>query len=98
MALWVKDREGQWVVIARENEVAGSTVIVRKKNGETQTVNILSKSKPFIGKYGEYAGKSCVFVRPGRKIEAGYVSKRGAYFDGTEWFKSKEEYERIMED
>ena len=66
MASWIKNREGQWIVIAKENEVAGSVVVVRKKSGETQTVNIGSKSRPFAGKYGEYAGQQCVFITPQR--------------------------------
>ena len=98
MASWTKDKEGQWIVIARESEVMGSQVIVTKRNGEKQVVTVSSVSRPFEGKFGEYAGKRCVFVKPGRNIAAGYVSRWGAYYDGVEWFKSKEEYERIMED
>ena len=98
MASWMKDKEGQWVVIARESEVMGSQVIVTKKNGEKQVIVASSISKPFEGKFGEYIGKRCVFVRPGRNIAAGYVSRRGAYYDGEEWYRSREEYLREMED
>ena len=76
MASWIKNREGQWIVIAKENEVAGSAIIVKKKNGETQTVSVASKSRPFLGKYGEYAGQQCVLVTPRRNGSSSQTASR----------------------
>ena len=98
MASWTRNREGQWVVIARESEIMGSQVTVTRKNGEKEIIATGNVSKPFVGKFGEYAGQRCVFVIPSRSISAGYVSRRGAYYDGEEWYRSRGEYLREQED
>ena len=101
MASWTKGRDGQWVVIGTVEEMGnGWGVRVTKRNGETQTVNMQSMSKPFIGQYGFLKGKKCVIGVPApRENGQAHSTRNGGYVDEEGvYFRSYEEYIREMED
>ena len=76
MASWVRDKNGNWTVIASMAEINASrgSLGVHKKSGESQIIQIGSVSRPFIAKYGEYAGKECAFVIPLKMGHSSYGS------------------------
>ena len=85
-------------MIEKLSEITDGKVAVVKKNGEVQTVKVASASRPFIGQFGRYEGEECVIVVPKKEIPVGTVSRRGAYYDGTHWYRSEDEYRRENED
>ena len=64
MAQWKLNKEAdppRYDVIGLESEVKpGELCEVTLKNGSTKVVEISRVTKPFVGKYGDLEGKSCV--------------------------------------
>ena len=77
------------MVFAAADEIHDKQVTVTKKNGETQLVKVSKVSRPYVGKFGQYAGVMCVYATPVKD----FVSRRSrkdrlgsGHEDQPRWF------------